>query len=322
MIMLESRLTTPILLLTFNRPDNTQLVFNEIRKARPAQLYVATDKPREDHPDDIEKCKKVMEVIGQVDWDCKVFILSRTEHVGPKIGTSSAINWFFDQVEGGIILEDDCVPDQSFFPFCQEMLEKYREDERVMMITGTNYLFLKYEMPETYFFSKYYPQWGWATWRRAWILYDIHMRNWPQYRDSSQLSWIYSDKRLIDWYTFMFQNGSDESSVLFASWDIPWWFTCIFQNGLCIVPKYNLISNVGLFGYYSDGSCTYTEWDRMPTRSIDTDNIIHPATVIENGTFDRITIERVLGKQYSPLNRFIYHIICFRNRIIKIFSRR
>jgi hypothetical protein len=312
--MSEQPFPIPILLLTFNRPDTTQEVLCAIRKARPAQLFVATDAPRKDHPEDKENCKKVMEIIQQqVDWDCKLSIRTQNENVGPTIAISSSINWFFSQVEEGIIFEDDCVPDQSFFPFCQKMLEKYRDDERVMMITGTNFLFLKYEMPETYFFSKYYPQWGWATWRRAWNLYDLDMKTWPRYRDTNQLAWIYPDWRMADWYHYMFQKFYGDPN--FEAWDVALWYTCIFQNGLCIVPKYNLISNIGVYGYNHTDNQEYNQYIRMPIRSIDTDNIIHPPTVIENAVYDRITIDRVYGKSYSPMNRFIFRLRYFREKI-------
>jgi hypothetical protein len=299
--MPEQKLQPPILFLIFNRPDTTQAVFNEIRKARPAQLFIAADGPRRDRPDDLEICRKAREIIRQVDWDCKVSTLFRDENLGCKIGVSSAIDWFFSHVEEGIILEDDCVPDQSFFPFCQELLKRYRDDERVMMITGTNYLFLNYEMNESYFFSKYYIIWGWATWKRAWEMYDITMRDWPQYQESSQLEWIYSDKNLINWYNVMFQMAYQNK---IDTWDIQWWYSCIFQNGLCIVPKYNLISNIGEFGHFSRGG-TYNEYIRMPTKSVDFNAMIHPSHVVENGIFDRVTINKLFIEKFPHLHKIV-----------------
>ena len=139
--MTETLFKVPVLFLIFNRPDTTQQVFDEIRKARPEQLYVAADGPRKDQSADYELCKKTRDIIQQVDWDCKVFTCFRDENLGCKRSVSSAIDWFFSHVEEGIILEDDCVPDQSFFPFCQELLEKYRDDTRIMMISGNNFQF-------------------------------------------------------------------------------------------------------------------------------------------------------------------------------------
>ncbi len=291
--MSEKDLHTPILFLIFNRPDTTQVVFNEIRKAKPKQLYIAADGPRKNRSEDTILCQKTREIIEQVDWDCEVSTLYRNENLGCKRAVSSAIDWFFTHVEEGIILEDDCVPDQSFFFFCQKMLERYRNDERVMMISGTNYLFLKYEMEESYFFSKYYIIWGWATWRRAWKMYDIKMSDWLKYQETNQLGWIYSDKYLINWYNVMFQMAYEDK---IDTWDIQWWYSCIFQNGLCIVPKYNLISNIGEFGHFSRGG-SYNEYIRMPIRSIDTKSLIHPIHVVENGFFDKITIYKLFGEK-------------------------
>ena len=318
--MVATLLKTPVLFLIFNRPDTTQQVFNEIRKAQPTQLFVAADGPRKDRPDDVDNCKKAREIIQQVDWECEVLTLFRNENLGCKHGVSSAINWFFSQVDEGIILEDDCVPDQSFFPFCQKMLEKYRDDERIMMITGTNFLFLNYEMPETYFFSKYYQIWGWATWKRAWQLYDIKMQNWPQYRDFAQLDWIYSDKRLITWYHIMLQQAYENN---IDTWDIQWWYSCIFQNGLCIVPKYNLISNIGDFGHFSDGSSIYMDFIRMPTKSIEVNEIVYPINVVETGIFDRLTIEHIFGKRIMLKNRIKRSLSIgnYRKKVINFFFR-
>ena len=305
-------LSTPVLFLIFNRPDTTQRVFDEIRKAQPPQLFVAADGPRKDRPADYELCKKTRDIIQQVDWDCKVFTRFQDENLGCKIGVSSAIDWFFSHVEEGIILEDDCVPDQSFFPFCVEMLQKYRNDERIMMIAGTNYLFLKYDMPESYFFSKYYIIWGWATWRRAWKIYDIKMSDWPKYQESNELGWIYSDKNLINWYNDMFQMAYDDK---IDTWDIQWWYSCIFQNGLCIVPKYNLISNIGEFGHFSRGG-SYNEHIRMPTKHVDFKKMIHPTHVIENGIFDRITIYKLFYEKSKLSYKFKWRVKYYFNKLM------
>jgi len=161
--MTAASLKAPVLLLIFNRPDTTQLVFNKIRKARPAELYIAADGPRKNQPDDPENCRKAREILRQVDWDCKISTLFREENLGCKIGVSSAIDWFFSEVEEGIILEDDCVPDQSFFQFCQELLARYRDDKRVMMISGDNFQFGRRRTDYSYYFSQYVHIWGWLA---------------------------------------------------------------------------------------------------------------------------------------------------------------
>ena len=123
--------------MVFNRPDTTKQVFETIRKARPAQLFVAADGPRENRPDEAEKCAEVRRIVDNgIDWDCKVHRLYRDKNLGCKIACSSAIDWFFEHVDEGIILEDDTLPHPTFFQFCEELLKRYRDDERIMLISG------------------------------------------------------------------------------------------------------------------------------------------------------------------------------------------
>ena len=138
---MEKELTSRILFLIFNRPDTTQRVFNEIRRVKPTKLFVAADGPRKNKEGETERCQAARDIINQVDWDCDLHKLFRDKNLGCKMAVSSAINWFFENVEEGIILEDDCLPHPTFFRFCQELLGKYRDDERVMVISGDNFLF-------------------------------------------------------------------------------------------------------------------------------------------------------------------------------------
>lgn len=178
--MSEFKLNVPVLLLIFNRPDTTQRVFHEIRGASPLQLFISADGPRENKPGEFEKCQITRDIVRQVDWDCEVYTNFRDKNLGCKIAVSSAIDWFFENVEEGIILEDDCLPSFSFFRFCEELLEKYRDDERIMQIGGTNLLSEWQRSDDSYYFSKYGAIWGWATWRRAWQYYDVNMKLWPE----------------------------------------------------------------------------------------------------------------------------------------------
>jgi hypothetical protein len=284
-------ISTPILFLIFNRPDTTQQVFNEIREAQPAQLFVAADGPRKDRPADYELCKKTREIIQQVDWDCKVSTLFRDENLGCKYAISSAIDWFFSNVEEGIILEDDCVPDQSFFPFCQKLLEKYRDDKRVMMIMGTNYLFNRIEINESYYFSRYYSIWGWATWKRAWLLYDIRMSNWPEYNSRKYLNEIYREKKLVSFFQKMMQHTYDNN---LDTWDIQWVYTCIFNHGLSICPKYNLISNMGNVGIHAIEPGPF---HNMSIKKIDISEIIHPTIISPRYDLDAISFNEEIIKK-------------------------
>jgi len=249
--MTVPRLNVPLLFLIFNRPDTTQQVFDEIRKAQPAQLFVAADGPRKNQVADHQLCKKTREIIHQVDWDCKVFTRFQDENLGCKHAVSSAIAWFFSNVEEGIILEDDCIPDQSFFRFCQELLEKYRDDERIMMVSGNNFQFGKRRTNYSYYFSKYFHIWGWATWKRAWNYYDVDMKSWPKIKDGRWLIDILKDKNAEKFWEKIFENTYRGT---INTWDFQWVFSCWIQNGLAILPNVNLVKNIGF-----DGNATHTK---------------------------------------------------------------
>lgn len=236
-------LSTPILFLVFNRPDTTQRVFDAIRQAKPRHLFIAADGPRTHKPDDAEKCQQVREIISQVDWDCEVKTLFRNENMGCKYAVSSAIDWFFENVEEGIILEDDTLPDSSFFSYCTELLAKYRDFERIMHISGCNWNPDTEILNESYFFSKYPNIWGWATWRRAWQSYDVKMSQWPACRKQLLSGDIFSSwTEYLCWKGFF--NAMQIEKV--DTWDTQWILNVWVNNGVCITPKTTLVNNLGI----------------------------------------------------------------------------
>lgn len=283
--MSDWQLNTPVAFIIFNRPDTTARVFAEIAKAKPPKLLVVADGPRKDKKGEAEKCAATRAIINQVDWPCEVLTNYSDVNLGCKHRPASGLDWVFDQVEEAIILEDDCLPDPSFFRFCEEMLLKYANDSRIMMVCGTNYLVNVANLPESYFFSNYYPIWGWATWRRAWKSYDIDMCGWELHKQKKQLEWIYGKKQIADYYEAMFgliRNGFD-------AWDIQWWFACMFQHGLAIVPRGNLISNIGAVGTH-----TNTQGNLhldMPTYPFDT-NVVHPKFIIPDAILNKLIYEK------------------------------
>ncbi len=236
-----SKLKTPVLLLVFKRPATTQKVFDVVRQARPAQLYIAANGPRKGNQEDHKKCQATRKIFDQVDWDCDVKTLYRKDCLNVKLSVSSAIDWFFSNVEEGIILEDDCVPDISFFQFCSEQLEKYRMDQRIMSIVGTNFSSIKGVKPYSYYFSRFHDIGGWASWRRAWEFYDIDMKLWPEIKKDKSLSVVLGEKAIIYW-TSIFDRVYHSQ---IETWDYQWIFACWAHNGLCIVPHVNLITNIG-----------------------------------------------------------------------------
>lgn len=281
--VVEFELTTPVLFLIFNRPDITQKVFNEIRKAKPKQLFVSADGPRESRPGEYEKCKLTRELIKQVDWNCEVYTNFRDSNLGCKIAVSSGIDWFFEHVEEGIILEDDCLPHPSFFAFCQELLKYYREDNRIIMITGSNFQFEMNRTKNSYFYSEYTIIWGWASWRRAWNYYDVNMRLWPELREGEWLQDLFGNMKMVKYWTGIFDKVYKGA---INTWDYQWNFASWVQNGLTVIPNVNLISNIGCGNDSTHTSDSADIRSNMPTQEI-TFPLKHPSFVIRDTIVDK-----------------------------------
>lgn len=233
-------MNTPVLFLIFNRPDNTEMVFEEIRKIKPKYLFVAADGPRQDIAGEVELCDKTRKIISNIDWDCQLKTLFRIENLGCGIAVSSALEWFFNHVEMGIILEDDCLPNQSFFNFCEVLLEKYKDDERISTIGGSNYQLLN-ENKYSYYYSVYSHIWGWATWRRTWKLYNYTISN---YSKDILKKIFYTNKEIKYWdaiYCKMHGN------YIPNTWDYQLQFINFQYNMLSIIPNINLVKNIGFY---------------------------------------------------------------------------
>ncbi|MBR8826970.1 MAG: glycosyltransferase family 2 protein [Gomphosphaeria aponina SAG 52.96 = DSM 107014] len=233
---------TPIAFLIFNRPDTTLKVFEAIREAKPPLLMVVADGPRQDKPGEAEKCAATRKIIAQVDWQCEVRTLYSDVNLGCKRRVASGLSWVFTQVEEAIILEDDCLPHPTFFRFCEELLDYYRDDKRIMVISGDNYQFGRQRTEYSYYFSRYNHCWGWATWRRAWKYYDMEMKLWPKIRDEGGLRCILEDSKAIKYWSNILQKTYAGE---IDTWDFQWTFACWVQSGLTILPDVNLVSNIG-----------------------------------------------------------------------------
>ena len=239
---------TPVLLLVFNRPEETKQVFEAIRERAPAFLYIAADGPRPASPGEKELCDEVRKIVLAIDWPCEVKQLFRTENAGCKKAVSEAITWFFSNVEQGIILEDDCVPDQTFFKYCEALLEKYRDDENIISISGTN-LGYTFSGDQSYGFSRFMNMWGWATWRRSARLIDYDMKgwrskwskNWFLYR-SLQTALLPIDYNWIKYWKNYFNLTA---SGRIDTWDYQWIFTQLQYRKLSVFPSKNLVKNIG-----------------------------------------------------------------------------
>jgi len=229
----------PVLFLVFNRPEQTRRVFEAIRAARPQRLYVAADGPRPDRPGEIERCAEVRSIATAVDWPCELVTLLREVNAGCAEAVSSAVTWFFNHEPEGIILEDDCLPDRSFFSYCTVQLERWRDDSRVGQICGFNLLPEASPTASDYFASHFGWSWGWASWRRAWRSYDLTMASWQQLKmlGLHRQHPFYPERiRLFDATT---------ASAWQASWDYQWHYTLASQGQVSLIPSVSLIENIG-----------------------------------------------------------------------------
>ena len=293
---MHKELTTPIIFIIFNRPDTTQRVFNEIRKAKPTKLFIAADGPRENIPGETEKCRAARDVTNQVDWDCEVIKNYSDVNMGCKRRVSSGLDWAFDMVEEGIILEDDCLPHLTFFLFCEELLEKYRHDQRVKMISGNNFQFGRKRTDYSYYFSRFNHIWGWASWRRAWKHFDVNMKLWPEIRDGGWLNDWLGDKKSVQYWTQIFEKVYKGK---IDTWDYQWTFACWVQNGLSILPNVNLVSNIG-FGFDAIHTKGQSKFNNMKTETM-VFPLSHPKYILRDSVADVFTSNSMFSTQPFPI---------------------
>lgn len=300
-------ITTPVAFIVFNRPETTALVFEEIRRARPPLLLIVADGPREDVEGEADRCGLARAIAENVDWKCEIRKNYSDSNLGCRRRVSSGIDWIFSEVEEAIILEDDCLPDPSFFPFCEELLDIYRQDDRVGHINGTNFQFGRKVSPYSYYFSRYYQVWGWASWRRAWKGYDVEMRLWPEMQKEDWLKEILGDRRFVSYWRYIFDRVH---KGFIDTWDYQWFFYLWTKKRLGIVPAVNLVSNLG-FGTASTNTKGSNKFGNMERRSM-AFPLSHPPEVLRHELADRfVEIDRHVVK--SPtFNSVLYSL---RNRL-------
>jgi len=305
-------LKTPVLFLVFNRPYVTEKVFESIRRVQPARFYVAADGPRLNIPGEVEKCKRVRGIASAVDWDCDMHTLFRDKNLGCRVAVSSAINWFFEHESEGIILEDDCLPSLSFYWFCEELLDRYRDDSRIMQICGSNFSHSRNRNQCSYYFSKYGPIWGWASWRRAWEYYDVEMKLWPEVKKKKILNNFCDSKKERKYRENIYDRVF---SGLINTWDYQWGFAKLINSGLSIIPVINMISNIGFAG---DG--THIINDNSPfasMKALDVDfPLQHPQMICRNRLADQEFINNFVLS--SPLRNMEQKIASIFKKFVRI----
>lgn len=282
-------MSPPVLFIIFNRPGTTRKVFDAIRSAKPSKLYVASDAPRTNNPADITNCNEVKEIIKQVDWPCDVKYLFQPTNLGCSLGPRAAFDWFFSHEEEGIILEDDCLPNETFFAFCGEMLEKYRHNDKIISINGCN---LGYELEDgkSYTFSQFMNMWGWATWKRSAEKIDYTLNEWKTIK--SPLRFLYKKLRTsifdldINWYKY-WQHKFDVTITRenISWWDWQWIYYQAREKKLSVVPSVNLVSNIGF-----DEDATHTRKSDNPAAALQTSTmqfpLQHPGAIVRNVPYE------------------------------------
>jgi hypothetical protein len=249
-----TRLGTPVLLIVFNRPSTTRQVMESIRSVRPSSLFVVGDGPRSSVAEDRMRCTQVRSIATAVDWPCDLVTCFRDVNLGAGTGVAEAISWFFENVEAGIVLEDDCVPSRSFYRFCEELLRHYESVTKVMHISGNNFQYGRKRGNGSYYFSQYTHTWGWATWRRAWRYYDFSL--------------IPLEHR---------------SHV----WDAQWHQSVKAQGGLAALPNVNLVTNIG-FGADATHTTRRARFAGLPAEEMRFP-LRHPADIRVDSAADRLT---------------------------------
>lgn len=305
-----------VAIIVFNRPRQTKELLLALRRVRPSKLFVIADGPREGNADDLLLCAEVRSLIDNyIDWSCKVYKKYRDENFGCGLSPADGISWVFEHVEDAIILEDDCLPNESFFFFCKENLVRHALNSRVMMISGNNHLLGKKNISNSYFYSINTQTHGWATWKRAWSCYDFYMRDWPKRRSVIWLWNIHHDLKYAFKWRRMFDHvyKAANTSIKYDCWDFQWTYACWKNSALNIIPHRNLVSNNG----YGLDATHITPLDH-PLAHLKSEEInfplIHPSLVSQDKAADRILSKIVYGN-YS----FIYKAL---RKIIRIYKNK
>lgn len=299
---------TPILLIVFNRPEETKLVLTAIKKVKPKILYIASDGPRFNNTKDDLLVNQVRDICNNIDWECNVQRLYQNLNMGCSLGPRSALSWFFSKEIEGVVLEDDCLPNKDFFTYCELLLKHYRNDERVLNICGSNMGYLN-ENNQSYFFSRFMNMSGWATWRRSAEAIDYELKSWKntkfrKYKTYKLLRTNFFDLD-IGWYQYWYQKFNLTIDKEFISWwDWQWIYYQLNSKKLSIIPNKNLVTNIGF-----NNSATHTIDENNPLANIPSESfdfpISHPKKIIHNIEYEEYAVKWVWC-YYKRTAKWIY----------------
>ena len=280
---------SPIAYIIFNRPRHTRETFAAIRTQRPSKLFIIADGPRPEYPSDFGCCHEVQSIVERIDWPCEVQRNYADTNLGLKRRVSSGLDWVFEQVDRAIVLEDDCLPHPDFFTFCDDLLDRYVDDERVWVVTGNNFQNGRKRGDSAYYFSKYNHCWGWATWRRAWRHYSGDLSFWAEWKNSSDWYRNTPDKIERQYWGNIFDKMSRGE---IDTWDYPWTASVWYHGGLTATPNVNLVTNIG-FG--PDATHTIKDDDQVGLPRYPLGELTHPKRVIQDIVADCYIFENYFG---------------------------
>ena len=279
------RMKSAVLFIIFKRADTTKRVFGRIREAQPPRLYIAADGPRKDRPDEVEKCRAARKVVETIDWPCEVHRLYREENLGCGRGVSSAITWFFDHEEQGIIIEDDILPHIEFFKYCDEMLNRYKEDEKIQMICGRSCLYAGCNSDVSYYLSSCGQIWGWASWKRVWDTYvfDIGIIPRDKYIE------ILNNRLPLKSVKYFVRNYNRMLKYEVDTWDYQFCINWMYYNRYCLLPVVNMVENIG----FGSADATHTSFDDRNISRYKASSpypLKHPAQLMVDDELERMTM--------------------------------
>ena len=304
------KVKSPVVILLFNRVENTKKLFNIIKKVKPEKLFLIADGPRKENKEDTIKCEETRKIFDNIDWNCKVYKKFSDKNLGCAKNGYTGFSWVFENVEEAIFLEDDCIPDISFFKFCDELLEKYRNDSRIMLISGTNQLGNWKKTDYSYHFSRFGGIWGWASWRRAWKYYDFDMRLWNDKEVRKNL------RKQLNFFQYISRrdiyNQIYNKTAKFSSWAYQWGFARIVQSGLAISPCVNLITNIGSG---NDATNNKKKSSVSNLKSFEMKfPLKHPQFVLPDVEYDKKIYNKIQGSNYRILKNYLSYRV---KRVLK-----
>ncbi len=303
-------MVTAVLFMIFNRPKTTQVVFEAIRLAKPTRLYIAADGARKNKYGEEELCEQTRQIVKNIDWDCEVETLFQKENLGCGKAVSHAISWFFKHEEMGIILEDDCLPHQSFFKYCEELLEKYKDNDKIGIISGNNFQKDRTMGDSSYYFSDIMNIWGWATWAKNWNDFRLNVNELNGNLVLNEIKKRFPEKKYCDFWMKIYEKMKKYE---IDTWDYQFYFSQIAKDRVFIDPNVNLVSNIG----FDDKNATHTLNKYSPDANVPVQEmefpLKHPMEILTNNEADKFILNNIYGLKRPLFKRIV-------NKIQRIFN--